>query len=169
MEGEAPPNPRMADGTGGAPVTLSRGIKDRGLTTGETHASQALSHLRGSGCSAVSSISGCRSRSRRSPWRSPRRSSQRSPWRSPWRPSRRTPWRPSRRTWSWSPSWTLARSWRTLVARPLVGLRRRLMLAMDARWLGLDLRVLSNVQKGAGITSPFSLMRRSRRMAALGR
>jgi hypothetical protein len=61
------------------------------------------------------------------------------------------------RTWTWT--WTLARSWRTLarpwralVARSLVGLWRRLMLAVDPRWLYLDLRLLSSGQRRASAT-----------------
>jgi hypothetical protein len=59
------------------------------------------------------------------------------------------------RTWTWTlaRSWrTLARPWRALVARSLVGLWRRLMLAVDPRWLYLDLRLLSSGQRRASAT-----------------
>ena len=43
----------------------------------------------------------------------------------------------------------MAWSWRALVAWSLLGLWRRLMLALDPRWLYLDLRLLSSDQRRA--------------------
>ncbi len=87
-----------------------------------------------------------------STWRRPRRGR---PW---WRWSRRRPrWRPLWRRPRW---WSLWRPWwrsfcrqgsrRTLLARPLVWLRRRFLLAMDAGRIHLDLRLRWDDMASAG-------------------